>query len=444
MTIHSNDGLSGQTKLERISELSAKNKTFVFNNVGHVINMALLREVFHQLDGTKAVGIDKVTKVDYGNNLDTHLENLLKRLRRGTYQPQPARLIEIPKEDGSSRPLAISCLEDKLVQSAVNLILTAIYEPLFLSYSYGFRPNKSCHDALRALQNTTYQFWNGAVAEIDLQKCFNTIPHEKVLECLRKKIADKRFLALINRLLKTPILIGNKSMVNEIGCPQGSILSPVLSNIYLHEVIDDWFKRISQTHFSGKAEMVRYCDDSVFIFQKQNDAKRFYDVLPKRLEKYGLALHAEKSQLIASGHHMALKANQQGSRLPTYQFLGFTCYWGKSRSGYWRLKFTSRRDRFTAKLKGLRHYLRKHLVTPDTLTVLATVVKVLRGWINYHGISDNDRRVRSFIEKSKRILLNWFNRRGRKCPMNWKTFLQMLKKINFPEQWKTVSMFNNS
>lgn len=444
MTIHSYDGKSGQTKLDRISELSSTNKEMVFNNIGHLINISLLKELYHQLDGTKAVGIDNVTKLIYANNLDENLNELLKRIRRGTYRPQPARIVEIPKEDGSCRPLAISCLEDKIVQSAVNLVLTKIYEPLFLSCSYGFRPGKNCHDALRSLYKSTYQFWNGAVAEIDLRKCFNTIPHNQLMECLSKKISDKRFLTLINRLLKTPILDGKQVIVNEIGCPQGSILSPTLSNIYLHEVIDNWFKQISVTHFKGNTELVRYCDDMVFIFQRKDDAERFYNVLPKRLSKYGLTLHIEKSHLIPSGHSEAKKANQRGERLPTYKFLGFTCYWGQTRNGYWRLKFTSRQDRFSAKLKGLRKYLREQLNTNDTMEVLNAVVKVLRGWINYHGISDNGKRVGGFILESKRILLAWFNRRGRKHLMRWKTFSNLLKKVNFPERWKTISMFNYS
>jgi len=444
MTIHSYDGQSGKTKLDRISELSVENKEMKFNNIGHLINLSLLKELYHQLDGTKAVGIDKVTKTDYGINLEENLNALLKRVRRGTYRPKPARLVEIPKEDGSVRPLAISCLEDKIVQSAVNIILTKIYEPLFLPCSYGFRPGKNCHDALRSLCKSTYQFWNGAVAEIDLRKCFNTIPHKQLMECLVNKINDKRFLILINHLLETPIQIGKKVMINEMGCPQGSILSPTLSNIYLHEVVDVWFKQISKMHLSGKAEIVRYCDDMVFIFQRKEDAKRFYNVLPKRLNKYGLTLHTDKSHLISSGHSDAQKANQGGERLPTYQFLGFTCYWGKTRNGYWRLKFTSRRDRFTTKLKGLRTYLRERLNTNDIASVLKSVVKVLGGWINYHGISDNDKRVRGFIYESKRILLAWLNRRGRRRPMRWKTFSMILKKINFPDRWKTVSMFNYS
>ena len=187
--------------------------------------------------------------------------------------------------------------------------------------------------------------------------------------------------------------------------------------------------------------MVRYCDDMVFIFQKPEDAERFYKVLPKRLEKYGLSLNAEKSQLIRSGLKAAEEAEAQGKRLVTYNFLGFTCYWGKSRKGFWRLKFTSRRDRFTKKLKSLKSYLRENLTTPNTLGVLLTVVRVVKGWINYHGISDNQRRVGAFIEWSKRILFDWCNRRGRKHPMNWNTFSRILQKIQFPKVWKTVSMF---
>ncbi len=443
MTIHSKDGQSGKTKLERISERSAKDKDIVFNNVGHIIDWTMLNKTYALLDGNKAVGIDGVTKEQYGRNLEKNLKQLLIRIRRGTYRPKPARVVEIPKEDGSTRPLAISCLEDKLVQGAVNEILTSIYEPIFLPVSYGFRSGKNCHQALKALNNYTSRCYNGAVVEIDLRKCFNTIPHQGILSCLRKKISDKRFLKLVCHLLKTPEITEDKRVVtNERGCPQGSTCSPTLANIYLHEVIDEWFEKIKRENFRGGAEMVRYCDDMVFIFQNLENAKRFYDVLPKRLEKYELSLNAEKSQLIRSGRKAAAEAATQGKRLATYHFLGFTCYWGKSRKGFWRLKLTSRRDRFTKKLKGLRKYLWENLTTPNTLGVLLTVVRVVKGWINYHGVSDNQRRVSAFIRFSERILFDWFNRRGRKHPMNWRTFGRILQKIQFPRRWKTVSMFD--
>lgn len=441
MSIHSNDGTTWLTKLERISEEATANKELVFNNLGHHINMPMLKEMYRRLDRNKAVGIDRITKAEYGVNLENKLEELLQRIRRGTYRPKPSRIVEIPKEDGSTRPLAISCVEDKIVQSAVNEILSRIYEPIFLSCSYGFRPNHNCHDALIALNRSTYRFWDGAIVEIDLRKCFNTIPHEKLLNCLKKRITDRRFLGLIRCLLKAPILEGKMVNSNEIGCPQGSVLSPLLANIYLHEVIDSWFTGIKAKYFSGKADLVRYCDDMVFIFQHKCEAEKFYRVLPKRLNKYGLIINLEKSSLIESGHTAAERASKSGKRLPTYKFLGFVCYFGKTRKGYWRLKYTSRSDRFTLKLKGLRKYLWGQLNARNTGLVISTVARVLRGWINYHAISDNERRVSSFIEQSKVILLKWFNRRGRKNHISWKIFVKILKENNFPTRWKTISMF---
>jgi RNA-directed DNA polymerase len=442
MTIHS-DGESGQTKLDRISKLSARDERVVFNNLGHIIDKSLLKEMYNSLRGDKAIGIDGVTKEQYGTRLDENLDELLIRIRRGTFRPRPARIVEIPKEDGSNRPLAISCLEDKLVQSAVNAILTSIYEPLFLPVSFGFRRGKNCHQALKALSNHSFGYYNGAVVEIDLRKCFNTLLHDKVMGCLQKKIRDRRFLSLVQKLMKTPCVDKTGAVIpNEIGSPQGSIISPTIANIYLHEVIDEWFEQTRRHHLMGKAEMVRYCDDMVFIFQKKIDAKRFYRVLPKRLEKYGLTLHTEKSQLIRSGQIAAKEVHEQGERIPTYNFLGFTCYWGKSRKGFWRLKYTSRRDRFTAKLKGLRKYLWRNLNTPDTLGVLKTVARVVRGWINYHAISDNQRRVSSFRELARGIIFSWFNRRGRKYPINWTTLARVLERVKFPKSWKVVSMFS--
>lgn len=412
MTVHSNDRPSWLTKLERIGEISAGNKGMVFNNIGHLINADMLKEQFQRLDGTKAIGIDKVTKVGYGEALNENIKCLIKRLRRGTYKPKPARITEIPKEDGSTRPLAISCLEDKLVQLSVSTILSKIYEPQFLSCSYGYRPGKSCHEALKALNQATYQNPYGAIVEIDIRKYFNTIPHEVLMKLLRKKISDGRFLRLIEVLITAPIMDGKQEAKNTCGCPQGSILSPILANIYLHHVIDEWFESIKQTHIRGQAELIRFADDMVFVFQRQGEAHRFYNVLPKRLAKGGLEMHAEKSQIIPAGRIAATKAYQQGKRLPTFNFLGFTCYWGKARTGFWRLKYTSRKDRFAAKLKGMKRYLGENLNTKDTLGVIKSVIRVVRGWVTYHGVSDNQRRVGQFLERSKRILLWWLNRRG--------------------------------
>ena len=234
MSALSNGGSTWSTKLQRIGELSARDKTLVFNNLGHIIDAAWLRELYRQLDGSKAIGIDGITKDAYGANLEANLNDVIKRIRRGQYQPRPARIVEIPKEDGSTRPLAISCFEDKLIQLAVSQILSKIYEPLFLPCSFGFRPQQSCHDALKALNQATYKFKDGAVVEIDIAKYFNTIPHGPLFEFLKMKISDQRFLQLIDVLIKTPTMQNGIIVPSEEGSPQGSIISPAIANIYLH------------------------------------------------------------------------------------------------------------------------------------------------------------------------------------------------------------------
>jgi len=220
MSVFSNDGIkTWLTKLDRIGELSAGRGDMVFNNLGHIINNDLLKEIYNNLDGKKAIGVDKVTKDAYGVNLDENIMCLLSRIRRGTYKPKPARITEIPKEDGSTRPLAISYFEDKLVQLAISTILGRIYEPLFLDSSYGFRPELGCHDAIKSLNKATFKNWKGAVVEIDIKKYFNRIPYKDIMRFLNHKISDKRFLRLISVLVTMPIIEGKEATRNTIGCP---------------------------------------------------------------------------------------------------------------------------------------------------------------------------------------------------------------------------------
>lgn len=269
MTVHRDRLKSGSTKLDRLSKRATTHKETVFNNLGHIIDRGLLKQAYRQLESKKAVGIDGVNKEAYGERLEGNITDLLRRIHGGSYRPKPARVTEIPKEDGSTRSLVVSCFEDKLVQSAVSMILTQIYEPVFLPCSYGFRLGRSCHDALRALYKHAYLCWEGAVVEIDIRKYFNTIPHGELKKILRKKISDDRLLRLIDKLATAPIVQKGKTTANTIGCPQGSILSPILANIYLHEVIDVWFDTLKQTYFKGKVEEIRYGDDMVFVFQHQ-------------------------------------------------------------------------------------------------------------------------------------------------------------------------------
>lgn len=310
-----------------------------------------------------------------------------------------------------ARPLAIPCFEDKVVQQAVTAILTRIFEPLFLPCSYGYREGVDGHEALRALMKYSYQNEDGATVEIDLRKYFNSIPHSVLMEVLQKRISDKRYLKLIEKLIRTPIMEGGKAIINTRGCSQGSIISPILSNVYLHHVIDDWFSKIKVSHMRGRAEQVRFADDMVFVFQHQEDARRFYEVLPRRLEKYGLELHADKSSIIRSGRKAAAEVHRRGERLPSYKFLGFKCYWGLSRSGFWRLKYKSRSDRFTAKLNGLRKHLDRNL-NAETHSIIRGVGRIVKGWVNYNAISDNQKCMSAFIYETRRILFRWRNRKG--------------------------------
>lgn len=260
MIVQTADENQKSTKLERIGKRAKFRRDTVFNNIGYIVDLDLLRESYRQLDGQKAVGIDGVTKASYGAKLEENLQDLLARIRRNAYKPQPSRLVEIPKEDGSTRPLAISCFEDKIVQQAVSKILTAIFEPQFLPCSYGYREETNGHEALRALMKCSNRNPNGATVEIDVRKYFNSIPHMNLQSILREKISDKRFLKFVEKLIRAPILVNGKAELNKIGCPVGSIISPILSNIYLHHVTDSWFSEISKKHLKGRAEEIRFAD----------------------------------------------------------------------------------------------------------------------------------------------------------------------------------------
>ena len=442
MTVHS-DRESGPTKLDRVRYRAKERPTTVFNNLAHVLSIDLLHEAFDSISGSKAIGIDKMTKDLYKKDLDANIIRLHQEIRTGRYRPQAARIVQIPKEDGSTRPLAISCFEDKIVQWAVSKILEGIYEPLFLPCSYGFRPDHNCHEALRALSWAAYNSKEGALIEIDIRKCFNRIPHDHMLTILQKKINDKRFLRLIRKLMTMPILEDGIAQDSEIGCPQGSIVSPILCNIFLHYVVDEWFHEISKTHLKGKTELIRYADDMVFIFDSKVDAERVFRVLNKRLNKFGLEMHEAKSALLPFGRVTASMMAETKQKMPAFMFLGFTCYWGRALKGFWRLKCTSRKDRYTATLKQFRKLLRENLNTDDETYLMRSIIRRMIGWINYHAISDNGRRVNSFILSIKRILLKWFNRRSQRKPMTWKKLAMRLEELKFPQSFKMVSMFTS-
>ena len=432
-------GEAWSTKLRRINLRSAANGLMVFNNLGHIIDLKMMFDCYRELDGKKAVGIDGVTKLEYGQNLEENLKALLTSVRRGTYTPKPSKIVEIPKEDGSNRPLLISCLEDKIIQLAMAKILEAIYEPIFLPGSYGFRPGRSAHDALKDLQSQMFRNTNGAVIEIDLKQYFNTIPQPHLEEMLKAKITDSRFLGLIHTLLKAPTLTKDGIVPNTTGVPQGSICSPILANIYLHYVIDQWVEDTKAGgHIQGRFNVIRFADDLVFSFESVREAERFFKVLPKRLAKYGLTMNLEKSSFQPGGQASITKGQVPK---PRFKFLGFEVRWIKGRNGRLRPAYNPRLDRMNKRLREVKAFLWRNLNAPDHMEILKKVDAVVRGWVNYFAISDCSHRVWRFIRRVRHLIHKWFNRRGGNKYMGWDKVQKVLDAAGFTEQFNIRSVF---
>jgi group II intron reverse transcriptase/maturase len=334
------------TGIERIARLARSQPATEFTALMHHYSVDNLQACFESLDGNKALGVDGVTKAGYGQNLEENLRELHQKLLAMSYRPQAVRRVEIPKEDGTCRPLGISCLEDKIVQAMTRQILEAIYEPVFIETSYGFRPKRSCHDALRQLNSEVMTKPANWIADIDLAQFFDTMPHQEILAVMQERIKDRKFLHLMARMLKAGVQTPGGVVVDELGSPQGSIVSPVIANVFLDHVLDQWFTQVVVQHCRGYCAILRYADDCIAIFEFEDDAQRFMRVLPKRLEKFGLRLNQDKTQLLGFGKRQAWQAFKDGERLPAFDFLGLTHYWGKSRNGKARLKRQTSKKRF--------------------------------------------------------------------------------------------------
>lgn len=435
------------TKLDRIEERSRRDPSAVFNNIGHTIDLDLLRRCFHSLDGRKAIGIDRMTKEQYGKDLETNLSNLLLSIRRGSYHPKASRIIEIPKADGSRRPLAISCFEDKIVQEAVRRVMEKVFEPGFLDCSHGFRPNRGCDSALVALDRLIYSKKFGALLEIDLKQYFNSIPHELLIRMLKHRISDSRFIRLAIKLLKAPILDEQgTSRKSEIGSPQGSILSPLVANVFLHFVMDLWFRQTNHRHFGGNAGMVRYADDAVFLFKTLKEAQDFQVRLEERLRNFGIAMNLTKTKVIVCGAKEAALRGKNGNKMPTFTFLGFMHVWDRSfnkkdKVWFWRVKRRTCPLRFRKKLSEILTFIKRN--RHDKLLVLK-VKRIVQGYVNYFAVNDNLKRVSQFLREVEKMLFKWLSRRSQKRSYRWDQFSRVLERINFPRRPKVRNLFYSS
>jgi group II intron reverse transcriptase/maturase len=407
----------------------------------HHFSVENLRVCFESLDGQKALGVDGVSKEQYGQNLETKLQNLHRKLHQMSYRPQPVRQVEIPKEDGSLRPLGISCTEDKIVQEMTRRILEAIYEPVFIDTSYGFRPKRSCHDALRQLNNEVMSQPVNWIADIDLARFFDTIPHSAILNVLKLRIQDEKFLRLISRMLKAGVQTRGGIRFDELGTPQGSIVSPVVANVFLDYVLDQWFTQVVKDHCRGYCTIIRYADDAIALFEHEEDAHRFMRALPRRLAKFGLRLNENKTHLLACGKRHARCCLRTGQRPPTFDFLGLTHYWGYSRNGYVRLKRKTSKRRFRRALMELNRWLRQVHSGCKLPAIWQGVGQKLRGHFNYFGVTDNSQALYRFEREAHILLFKWLNRRSQRRSFTWDGFLRYLARYPLPRPGRTVSLY---
>jgi len=405
--------------LDRIRKAARERKQERFTTLLHHVDVGMLRTAFYALRKDAAPGADGLTWQDYEADLDRRIEDLHERVHRGTYRAQPSRRRFIPKPDGRQRPLAIAALEDKIVQRAVVMVLNAIYEEDFLGLSYGFRPGRSQHDALDALVTGIGNTKVNWILDADIRSFFDMVSQEWLIRFVEHRVGDRRIIRLIQKWLRAGILEDEVVTVSERGTGQGSVISPLLANIYLHYAFDLWANRWRRREATGDMIVVRYADDIVVGFEHEADARRFLDMMRARLEEFALTLHPEKTRLIEFGRHAAARREKRGLGRPeTFNFLGFTMICGKSRRGKFLLWRKSRRDRLQAKLVVLKEELRRrmHQPIPRQGEWLRGVVS---GWFNYHAVPTNTRSLRTFRDCVVRLWLRALRRRGQRDKTTW-------------------------
>lgn len=421
-----------EIKLALIAGHAKREPSTQFVSLAHLLNEDFLRQCFYSLDRNKAVGLDNVSWREYLANLDENLVNLVIRLKSRKFKPIPARRVYIPKADGGQRPLGISAIENKIVEKGVATILQSIYEQDFMDCSYGFRPSRNCHQALKELHDQMYQYPINHVVEADIKGFFDNVSHDLLMGFLRNRIKDSSMLCLIEKFLKAGYVDNDLLVRSETGTPQGSILSPLLANVFLHYVLDEWFENTVKTAVKGYCAIVRYADDFVCVVQYANEARRIERALHNRFNKHELELHPEKSRRISFGRFELGNARQQRRGANTFDFLGFTHFCTKTRKCMFKLgrktsskKFNRKCKEMTDWLKGIRNF-KKPKEWWDTLKAK------LRGHYQYYGVSENMRGLKAYYAHTLRVLLKWLNKRSQKKSMNWQGFYNYLECYPLP------------
>ena len=414
------------TELSRLSELAKADKTTRFLSLAHRLTPVALVAAFEGLRKDASAGVDEVTYREYEQDVWVNVAALHHRLVSHQYRAQPLRRVYIPKENGKQRPISIPALEDKIVQKATVTVLNAIYEQDFLPCSYGFRPGLSPHDALDAIGRTLCRGPMAYVLEADIQSYFDAIVRSQLMAFVERRIGDRSILRLIRKWLHVGVVEDGRLLVTETGTGQGQVISPLLANIYLHYVLDEWFEHEVKPRLRGIAAEIRYADDFILCFQYREDAERVLEVLSKRFAKYGLTLHPEKTRLLAFGRS-ALPSRSDAPRPATFDFLGFTHVCARSRRGRFTIHVRTIRKRLRRSVKAVAQWCQQHRHDPVENQAAALNAK-LRGHYQYYGRPTNYRSLWRFYRLVRRLWHKWLNRRTRGKRLDWDTFQQLLNR----------------
>ncbi len=416
------------SKLRLIARKAKQNKTLKFNALVHHIDVELLEKCFMKLRKGAACGIDGVTVEAYGKDLKVNLENLVARLKCREYRCRAVRRTYIPKPGKKElRPLGIPSVEDKLVQMAAKEILEALFEPLFLKSSHGFRPKLGCHTAIKQLNRAVMSAPTNYIVEVDIAKFFDTVSHHWLLKCLEERISDPNFLWLIRRFLKAGVMEAGQWSASNEGTPQGGVISPVLANTYLHYVLDLWFEKVIKPKAKGRMELIRYCDDFVVTCESEHDAREFLEQLEPRLAKFNLKISKEKTKILKFGRNAWKEAKRRGNKVESFTFLGFTHYSKATRNGYFAMGHKTSKEGLKRKLKVINDWLRSIRNLKRLVDWWPKLKAKLLGHYGYFGINGNMRSIMQFYQQVIRRLFKWINRRSQKKSMNWEKFKTYLE-----------------
>lgn len=416
------------TTTQRIAESARNHPQRAFTSWAHHLDAGWLQRAWERTRKDGAPGIDGCDAEHYAGNLQGNLADLLERAKSGSYRAPAVRRVYIPKgDDKRTRPIGIPTLEDKVLQRAVVMVLEPIYEQDFVAGSYGFRPGRSAHQALEAVRTSLVRMGGGWVLELDIEAFFDTLDHQHLRAFLDRRVRDGVLRRLIDKWLKAGVMEDGVYTRSVEGSPQGGVISPLLANVYLHYVLDEWFEQEVKPRLRGRAQLIRYADDATLVFATEADARRVMEVLPKRFGRYGLRLHPSKTRLVRCYPPRAGETDAESS----FDLLGFTHYWGRTRRGGWTLKRKTAKDRFARALRSIKHWCRGHRHEPLEAQHL-TLSRKLRGHYAYYGISGNARAIATFRFWVERMWIKWLGRRSQRARLNWDRAASVAARFSLP------------